>query len=196
MSCDCVRPGLVGDLGTAFITAQQQTGVAATAKHFPGLGAAARWQNTDARTVVLDIPLSEIRAVDETPFESAIAAGVRLVTVSWAQYPALDPGVPAGLSSAVVQNALRARLGFRGVTVTDSLKAKSLAAFGGFGDRAELAAAAGMDLILCAKGSVSEGIAAMDGLQRGYLNGKLDRSAFEASLQRVVSLRFSLGVSP
>ena len=33
--------------GKAFITAQQQTGVAATAKHFPGLGSATRTQNTD-----------------------------------------------------------------------------------------------------------------------------------------------------
>ena len=33
-------PAKVAALGSAFVTAQQQTGVAATVKHFPGLGAA------------------------------------------------------------------------------------------------------------------------------------------------------------
>ena len=34
------NPHVVSRLGSAFITAQQKAGVAATAKHFPGLGAA------------------------------------------------------------------------------------------------------------------------------------------------------------
>jgi hypothetical protein len=44
------NPGTVAALGRAFITAQQRTGVAATAKHFPGLGRAATEQNTSAPT--------------------------------------------------------------------------------------------------------------------------------------------------
>jgi beta-N-acetylhexosaminidase len=108
-------------------------------------------------------------------------------------YPSLDRSRPAGLSSVVVQGELRRRLGYQGVTITDSLKAKALQAFGTFGDRAELAAGAGMDLILCAKGRVSEGEEAMNGLARGYLDGTLNRSAFQASLQRVIDLRYGLG---
>ncbi|HEY2691884.1 MAG TPA: hypothetical protein VGJ50_25850 [Streptosporangiaceae bacterium] len=40
-------------LGADFIRAQQAGGVAAAAKHFPGLGAAARSQDTDLRPVTL-----------------------------------------------------------------------------------------------------------------------------------------------
>ena len=43
----------MAQLGADFITAQQAGGVAATAKHFPGLGAAARPQDTDLRPVTL-----------------------------------------------------------------------------------------------------------------------------------------------
>jgi len=50
-----------------------------------------------------------------------------------------------------------------------------------------------MDLILCASRDISQGEQAMDGLESGYLGGALDRSAFQASLQRVVDLRSSLG---
>ena len=44
-------PRTVAALGGAFTTAQQHAAVAATAKHFPGLGAAESAQNTDERPV-------------------------------------------------------------------------------------------------------------------------------------------------
>ena len=50
--------------------------------------------------------------------------------VSWAVYPALDPGHPAGLSPLVVEGELRQRLGFGGVTITDGLKAGALRRYG------------------------------------------------------------------
>ena len=167
--------------------------MAASAKHFPGLGAATSAQNTDLRPVTLNVSLQSLHSIDELPYQAAITAGVRLVMVSWAVYPALDPGVPAGLSSAIVQGQLRARLHFPGVTITDSLGAGALKAYGTFQQRAVLAAGAGMDLMLCSSGYVSEGEQAMAGLESGYLDGTLNRSAFQASLQRVIDLRSSLG---
>ena len=84
------------ECGAAFITAQQKLNIAATAKHFPGLGAATVDQNTDLGPVTLDVPRAELRSIDERPFLSAIAAGVRLVMTSWAVYPALDPRAALG----------------------------------------------------------------------------------------------------
>ena len=133
--------------------------------------------------------LHSLRTIDELPYESAIAAGVRLVMVSWAVYPALDPGMPAGMSSTIVQGELRQRLGFKGVTVTDALEAGALQAFGTFQRRALVAAGAGMDLILCSQGDVAEGEQAMDGLESGYLNGTLNKSAFQTSSAAVIDLR-------
>jgi len=34
-------------------------------------------------------PLPELRSIDESPYRTAIAAGVKLVMTSWAIYPAL-----------------------------------------------------------------------------------------------------------
>lgn len=182
-------PAVVAALGADFITAQQRAGVVATAKHFPGLGAATRSQNTDAGPVTLKLSRATIRSVDERPFAAATAAGVKLVMVSWAVYPALEPGRPAGLAGPVVQGELRERLGFAGVTITDALEAKALRSFGTIGRRAELAAGAGMDLILCSQGNVSEGERAMDSLSHGYSTGVLGAAAFTASVRRVVVLR-------
>ena len=187
-----MNPAVVAELGAGFISAQQGEGVAATAKHFPGLGAAAQQQDTDLRPVTLTVPLATLRAVDELPYRAAITAGVQLVMVSWAVYPALDPGRPAGLSPAIVGGELRQRLGFTGVTITDALEAGSLRAYGTFGHRALLAAEAGMDLILCSQQDVGEGEQAAAGLEAGYGNGQLGQPAFLAALQRVLALRASL----
>jgi len=188
-----MNPAVVGELGAGFITALQAQGVAATAKHFPGLGSAAQPQDTDARPVTLNVPLAAIRDTDEVPYKAAIAAGVRLVLVSWAVYPALDPKRPAGLSPTIVGGELRQRLGFKGVTITDALEAGALRSFGSFQNRGLLAAEAGMDLILCSQQNVSEGEQAMLGLENGYRDGQLAKPAFNAALDRVLALRSSLG---
>ena len=186
-------PQKVAQAGDAFIAAQQQAGVAATAKHFPGLGAATRAQDTDRRPVTLRVPLTIIRAIDEAPYPAAIAAGVRLVMVSWATYPALDENLPAGLSPTVVQGELRQRLAFTGVTISDALGAGALRPFGATAARAVLAARAGMDLLLCGSKRVSEGTAARSALASALRRGQLDRRAFMTSVERVMTLRSSMG---
>lgn len=184
-------PHLVSTLGAAFIKAQQEEGVAATAKHFPGLGAATASQNTDLRPVTLGVSLATLHSTDELPYKAAVSAGVRMIMVSWAIYPALSPR-PAGFSSIVVQRELRGRLGFQGVTITDALGAGALKAFGTGQHRAVLAAGAGMDLILCSGGQDSLGSQAKDGLAAAFLDGSLSGANFQRSAQRVVDLRFSL----
>jgi beta-N-acetylhexosaminidase len=186
------NPAVVASLGADFITAQQRGGVAATAKHFPGLGAAARQQDTDQAPVTLNVPLATIRNTDEQPYYDAIGAGVKLVMVSWAVYPALDPHRPAGLSPAIVGGELRQRLRFTGVTITDALEAGALKAYGPISNRALLAAQAGMDLLLASQRSVPEGEQATAGLETGLRDGALGKPAYMAALQRVLALRASL----
>jgi beta-N-acetylhexosaminidase len=184
----------VSPLGAAFVSAQQRAGVAATAKHFPGLGAAERGQDTDQRPVTLDVPLSQIRSVDEAPYRTAIAAGVRLVMLSWAVYPALDPRLPAGLSSAVIQGELRGRLGFRGVTITDGIGARTLAPYATLPERGVLAARAGADLLLCSAPNPSEdtpaeGVSVLHGVATSLAAGRLDVVAARQAAQRILTLR-------
>jgi beta-N-acetylhexosaminidase len=183
---------VVTTCGQAFITAQQETGVAATAKHFPGLGSATKSQNTDTGPVTLNVSLSGLRSKDEVPYPAAIAAGVKLIMASWAIYPALDASYPAGLSSAVIQGELRGRLGYQGVTVTDAIEAGALTAFGSYGQRAVLAAQAGMDLMLCSAQDPTEGQAVVTALASALDGGQLDSATFTAAAQRVTALRAGL----
>ena len=189
------NPHKVSYLGADFIKAQQAGNVAATAKHFPGLGAAAAGQNTDLVPVTLNLTASEIRGVDELPYRAAISAGVRLIMASWAVYPALDSSRPAGLSSAIVQGELRKRLGYGGVTITDALEAGALRAFGTTRNRGRLAAKAGMDLLLCSAQNAGQGVQALDGLEGALRDGQLGRTAFRAAVSRILALRAALPVA-
>ncbi len=185
-----MNPTVVSDLGANMIKAQQAGGVAATAKHFPGLGAAAAKQNTDVGPVTLNLPLATIRSTDEVPYQAAIKAGVKLIMVSWAVYPAIGAR-PAGLSPNVVQGELRNRLKFSGVTITDALEAGALRSYGSTQNRALFAARAGMDLLLCSAQNVTQGEQASGELAAAYGNGTLNGPAFLASVNRVITLRQS-----
>ncbi|KAG6920216.1 hypothetical protein DXG01_004985 [Tephrocybe rancida] len=176
--------------GKSFITAQQATGVASTAKHFPGLGAASATENTDAQPVTLNLSVSEIHAVDELPYTSAVAAGVPLVMLSWAVYPAID-SVPAGLSFQMIFGELRGRLGFQGVTISDAIEAGGLSAYGTDSNRAILASAAGMDLILAAGRDATQGGNIVTALATALDNGTLDSKLFKNATARIAKLRAS-----
>jgi beta-N-acetylhexosaminidase len=180
--------GAAARFGAAFARGLRAGGVAATAKHFPGFGAAP--VNTDLAAVRIAVGLRELRAVDRLPFESAIRAGAGLVMLSSAIYPALSRA-PAVLSPRVVQRELREGLGFKGVTISDDLEAPAFASRGGTSGAALAATRAGVDLLLFARtydGADRAARALTDGLR----SGRVDRGALEASLARVLALRAPL----
>jgi beta-N-acetylhexosaminidase len=185
-------PNVVSQAGAAFVTALQAGGVAATVKHFPGLGAAATSQDTDNEPVTINLPASTLRSVDELPYRAAIGAGVKLALVSWANYPALDPKLPAGLSPTIIQGELQQRLGFSGVTITDALGAGALQAYGSLQNKTMLAGRAGMDALLCTATNPLPGWKCVAGLRNGYNDGALPSTAFKAQLAQLLQLRSSL----
>ena len=109
----------VAGAAAAFAGGLREAGVAATAKHFPGLGAAT--ETTDAAAVRITVPARRLRSVDMAPFAALIRRHVPLVMLGTAVYPSLDPDAPAALSRPIATGQLRDRLGFDGVTVTDAL---------------------------------------------------------------------------
>jgi beta-N-acetylhexosaminidase len=138
-------------MARAFVGGLQANGIAATAKHFPGLGLASG--NTDHGRIVIKAAAWKLHR-DLLPFQSAVRAGVKLVMVSTAIYPRLDGSKrPAAFSSTIIGRLLRKQLGFRGVTVTDSLTAPAADRIPHTATRAMLA---GSDLLIFGAESASE----------------------------------------
>jgi beta-N-acetylhexosaminidase len=177
-------PAGVSELGGAFARGLAAGGVAATAKHFPGLGAARI--NTDNAVQKIHLPAAKLRSADELPYSSFIQAGGAMVMLSTAIYPAFS-GKPAALSHAVATGELRDRLGFGGVSISDSLGSVSARAVGGPAKTALAAARAGTDLALFT--DLGDAARAQRALARGLGNGSLDRAEFETSVNRVMALR-------
>ncbi|KAL4865768.1 hypothetical protein BDV12DRAFT_145785 [Aspergillus spectabilis] len=182
----------VADCAAAFIMSQQGSNVLATAKHFPGLGAAARDENTDERPVKIDLTLDEIRSLDEAPYDDAIRAGVAMIMPSWAIYSALDAERPAGLSERWIQDELRTRLGYEGVVITDAIEAGSLEMFGDHGERGLLAKLAGVDILLASGRNVTQGESVVDALKRALESGELSKEELDLSSRRVQEVRARL----
>lgn len=183
-------PAAVAANGVAFARGLQARGIAATAKHFPGLGSTAA--NTDLRPARIGLSPTRLRAIDERPYAAYIAAGGKLVMVSSAIYPALDPTALASQSRRVVTDELRGRLGFSGVTITDSLEARAVTATAGVEQTAIRVAAAGTDLLLYTSPSCAGGERARGALAGALASGALPRAPFEESVARVLALRASL----
>jgi beta-N-acetylhexosaminidase len=138
-------------MARAFVGGLQANGIAATAKHFPGLGLASG--NTDHGRIVIRSAAWKLRQ-GLLPFQSAVRAGVKLVMVSTAVYPKLDGSKrPAAFSSTIINGLLRKKLGFKGVTVTDSLTAPAAVRIPHTATRAMLA---GSDLLIFGAESASE----------------------------------------
>ncbi|MCW2987919.1 MAG: hypothetical protein JWM24_857 [Solirubrobacterales bacterium] len=172
-----------------FAAGLQHGDVAATAKHFPGLGAAP--QNTDFAVQRVGLSKRILREVDEAPYGAFVAAGGGLVMLSTAIYPALSPE-PAAFSRPIATGELRTRLGFAGVSVTDALDTVAVRAFGGPAKSGVAAARAGSDLLLFTDLTAAE--QARRALVASLREGALDRGEFERSAQRVLDLRAKLAV--
>jgi beta-N-acetylhexosaminidase len=180
-------PQRVAATAVPFAEGLQEGGVAATAKHFPGLGAAP--ENTDFAVQRIGIPRQRLRAVDMAPYRDFIAAAGDLVMLSTAIYPDLSPE-PAAFARPIATAELRGRLGFEGVSITDALDTVAVRAFGGPASAAVAAARAGTDLLLFTDLAAAE--AGASALAAGLRSRRLVRAEFEASVQRVLDLRAKL----
>jgi beta-N-acetylhexosaminidase len=181
--------GTVGRLADAFTQGLQSRGIAATVKHFPGIGVLP--QDPDATLQRVSLSRAELRRVDEAPFATAVAGGAEIVMVGNAIYPALARG-PALLSEAIVSGELRGRLGYRGVILGDTLTTPALAGLGSPQQLVTMAAGAGIDLMIF-DGSDATNVSFIDALARAAAGGSLARARLEASARRVLALRAWIG---
>ena len=136
----------VGGLGSLIIKEMQAHGIAACAKHFPGLGAAA----VDPHFRLPRVIKAEqgLRQDDLPPFRQAVEIGVASIMTSHTIYQHLDADKPATLSKKILTGLLRNELGYKGVVITDDLEMGAIEKEGDLGHAALQAFGAGADLLL------------------------------------------------
>jgi beta-N-acetylhexosaminidase len=172
--------GTVARYADAFARGIQSGGIAATAKHFPGVGSA---------PVDTDNKLQELRPTRAQlagallPYKTMIPRGLDTIMLSTAGFPAYDPtGAPAALSSAMARGLLRDTLGFGGVSITDALGTPT-----GHDEitAGVLAARAGADVLLYTDSANGE----LSALESALRSGRLSRAAAVQSYERIAALK-------
>ena len=139
-------PEKVARLGCLIIKKLQANGIAACAKHFPGLGAAVVDPHFELPYVAKEE--ESIRLNDLTPFRQAINTGVASIMTSHTIYRNLDEKNPATLSKKILTDLLRNELGYEGVVITDDLEMGAIEKEGDLGNASLQAFEAGADLLL------------------------------------------------
>jgi beta-N-acetylhexosaminidase len=137
------HPAVVARLGRAVANGLLAAGVLPVGKHAPGHGRA----RVDSHLSPPNVAENDLSA-DFRPF--ALNADLPWMMTAHIVYDALDPHLPATLSAAVIETAIRGRIGFKGVLVTDDLAMKALS--GAPAGLALQALSAGCDIALYCSG--------------------------------------------
>lgn len=136
-------------LGRAALKGLRDGGVAGVIKHMPGHGRAMVDSHLDLpRVTAGDNELAE----DFASFAALIDAPMAMT--AHIAFEAFDANLPATLSSKVISEVIRGRIGFDGLLMSDDLGMKALG--GTLADRARGALAAGCDVALHCAGFVKE----------------------------------------
>lgn len=170
----------------AWVAGAQSTGVAATAKHFPGHGDTAVDSHVGLPVVHADA--ATLRARELVPFRAAIDAGAAAIMTSHLVVPALD-AAPATLSRTILVDVLRGELGFDGVIVSDALDMAGASATIGIPEAAVRALAAGCDLLCLGTATGPTGVAAIErAVLRAIDEGRLGADRVHDAARRVRAL--------
>ena len=174
------EPADVARHSAAWVRGLEGTGIAASAKHFPGHGDTA--QDSHLALPVVDLPLETLRERELLPFVAAIGAGARTIMSSHILLPQLDAENPATFSSVILQGLLREELGFHGVIVSDALDMTGASGEIGIPEAAVRALTGGCDLLCIGTKNTDEQLAAIEAaivaaVDDGRLSGERVRDA-------------------
>jgi beta-N-acetylhexosaminidase len=181
-------PGVVGPLVAAAVAGLHDGGVAATLKHFPGLGGAAGDPHSAMPTD--PVSLQQWTATQARSFRAGIDAGADAVMTTAVVVPGLDAsGTPALFSRTVVTGLLRERLDFQGVIVTDGLGMGGITTLYTLPLATVAAVRAGNDLVLLNSGDAAYQAAAIEAVKQAVRSGAIPMEQVQASAGRVIALR-------
>jgi beta-N-acetylhexosaminidase len=180
---------VVADDVSAFAKGLERAGVLPAVKHFPGLGRAGA-TSTDDALVRIDATTAQITS-GLLPYRVAIDRSVHpVIMLSTAVYPAFAPKA-AAWSTAIGTKLLRNTLGFKGVTITDSLTSAAAVRGTTPGVLAVRCAVHGDDVLLVT-GSESATQQAYQAVLAAARSGQIPMSNLKTSYARIMNLNSRL----
>lgn len=193
-------PDLVADMGIAYTKGLQSTGVAATAKHFPGHGDT----DVDSHLGLPEVPHDKerLKEVELYPFQQAMDEGIDMIMTAHVTFPKIDDtkvisqktgeeiALPATLSHKVLTELMREEMGYDGVITTDALNMNAITDHFGPVDAVIRAVKAGSDIVLMPVGLEE----VRNGLLTAIDEGEITEERVDASVERILTLKLERGI--
>ncbi len=140
------EPEKVAEYGCAFARGLNEGGVLPVGKHFPGHGMTIEDSH-------LTLPrcresMDKIMKTHAYPFAAAIREGIPGLMTAHVTFEDIDPDFPATFSEKILNELLRKKLRFDGVTFSDDLNMKAISAHFSLKEIAKLAAISSPDFLI------------------------------------------------
>ena len=167
----------------------QQENIIYSLKHFPGIGKGRVDSHVDSSSI--DVTKEILMAEDILPFKTIIDENDPndyFILVSHLKYPALDEEYPASLSSKIMTDLLRNKLGYKGIIITDDMEMGAVANHNDFRSIGVNAVKAGADIVLvCHEYEHQQEVYL--GLLDAVNSGEISQERIDESVKRIIKVK-------
>lgn len=167
----------------------QQENIIYSLKHFPGIGKGKVDSHIDSSSI--DVVKEVLMTEDILPFKTIIDENEPndyFILVSHLKYPALDEEYPASLSSKIMTDLLRNKLGYKGIIITDDMEMGAVANHNDFRSIGVNAVKAGADIVLvCHEYEHQQEVYL--GLLDAVNSGEISQERIDESVKRIIKVK-------
>jgi len=181
----------VANKALEYMKGMQNTGILATAKHFPGHGDTDKDSHTELPTIHHSKEL--IDSVDLYPFRKLAHNNLAAVMAGHLFVPALDStsNMPSSLSPKIVHDVLTTQMKFKGLIITDALGMKGASNNAKPGEIELKALLAGNDILL-----MSEDVpTAITYIQKAIDSGLISQKDIDNKCKKVLHYKYKAGLA-
>jgi beta-glucosidase-like glycosyl hydrolase len=185
-------PGLVADLGAAYLEGVQESRCISVGKHFPGHGDTDK--DSHLTLPVIRHGMERLRGIELVPFKQAIGAGVECIMTAHIAYPEiLGAGEPATESKKFLTDMLRKEFRFDGLVITDDMEMHAISRRQEMGDAAVRSVLAGADIILISsyEGNIP---AIINAVKTAVREKRITEERINASAARIIETKIRYGI--
>lgn len=163
----------------------EDTGLISIVKHFPGIGGTSD-DTHDNEISVVNKTYDELYNMDLQPFITAINNNASMIMVGHSSYPKITgDDLPASLSSKIISDILRTKLGYDGVVIIDAVNMGALAS--NYSEKYIYTTAinAGVDIFIMPNGSKR----VIDLIENEVNNGNISKETIDKAVSRILKLK-------
>lgn len=174
-------PKLVSQMALEVSKGLNDNGIYSCFKHFPGHGATK--DDTHEGFAYTDKTYEELSKSELVPFVDAINNNADFIMVGHISVPqVVGDKTPASISSVIINDILKGRLGYKGIVITDSLSMGALTNLYQSDEIAVRAVNAGVDVLLMPQNFNQ----AYNGLLNAVKSGKISEKRIDESVLKII----------